>query len=143
MSFDLKLVNGNLTVDNNGALAVVRDSEKLKQDVLKIIITPLGGNIGHPWYGSNVGLTMIGNIFDKDFTLDTATAQLQNAIETLQIIQKTQAQTQSVTAAESIMVVKDVYINSNPTDPRILEVKVTVLSGALTPIETGFNVRQL
>ena len=51
MSYDLKLENGDLRISNTGDLILVIDNEKLLQDAIKILITPLGGNKTHPWYG--------------------------------------------------------------------------------------------
>ena len=39
MSFDLKLLNKNLVLDN-GKLSIVTSTNKLIQDILKIILTP-------------------------------------------------------------------------------------------------------
>lgn len=140
MSFDLKLENGDLKISNTGDLQLVRDNEKLRQDVLKILITPLGGNKSQPWYGSSVNSTLIGGVFDKEFTMDAATQQVKSAIDNLQIMQKTQARTQNVTAAESIVAIQDVYINSNPQNRRTIELKVSILTGALTTLDVGFYV---
>jgi len=141
MSFDLKLLNGDLLISNTGDLQIVRDNEKIRQDVLKMLITPTGGNKAHPWYGSDVGPTLIGSVFDRTFSVDVATQQIKSSIENLQIIQKTQAQTQNVTAAETILAIKDVYINTNPQDQRVLELKVSLITNALTPIDVKFYVR--
>lgn len=141
MSYDLKLNNGDLQISNTGDLQLVKDSEKLRQDVLKILITPVGGNKAHTWYGSNVGNALIGGFFDKEFTMNSATQQVRNALETLQIMQKSQSKTQTVTSAEMIMAIKDVYINTNPTDPRVVQLRASVLTSALTAVDVKFYVR--
>ncbi len=141
MSFDLKLDNGDLKISNTGDITTIRDNEKLLQDALKILITPLGGNKAHPWYGSSVGSTLIGGVFDKNFTTDLATQQVKSAMDNLQMIQKTQSKTQIVTAAETIAAIKDVYINSNAKDQRLLELKVSLLTNALTTVAVKFYVR--
>ena len=41
MSFDLKITNGDLVI-NNGLLTIVVDSEKLIQDILKICLILIG-----------------------------------------------------------------------------------------------------
>ena len=141
MSYDLKLDNGDLRISNTGDLALVRDNEKLIQDATKILITPLGGNKAHPWYGSNVGKTLIGGVFDKGFTIDMASQQVRSAMDNLQMIQKSQMKTQIVTAAETISVIKDVYLNSNAKDQRVIEMKVSLLTNALTIVAVKFMVR--
>lgn len=141
MSFDLKLESGNLKIKPDGSLDTVRNTEKLRQDVLKMIVTPIGGNKMHPWYGSDANKAIIGNVFDLDFAKDSATEQLRSAIENLQALQQQQAKTQFITASESIAAIKEIYINTNPSDMRALEVKVYILSYALTAIDVGFLIR--
>lgn len=141
MSFDLKLENGNLKLKRDGTLDVVQNSEKLRQDVLKLIITPIGGNKMHPWYGSNANKTLIGNLYDLEFGKDSATEQLRSAIENLQALQQQQAKTQIITASESIAAIKDIYINTNPKDLRKLEVKISILSYAITSMDVNFLIR--
>ncbi len=41
MSFDLKLDNGDLRISNTGDITTIRDNEKLLQDAMKILITPV------------------------------------------------------------------------------------------------------
>ena len=53
MSFDLKIINGDLVI-KNGQLTTVVDSEKLIQDILKICLTEAGSNPMQPWYGSSI-----------------------------------------------------------------------------------------
>lgn len=139
MSFDLKLENGDLKIQN-GDLQLVQNNEKLIQDALKILLTPLGGNKAHPWYGCNIGQALIGGVFDKEFTMDVATQQVVAAMENLQILQKSQSKTQVITAAETIAAIKDVYINSNPKDQTVIELKVTLLTNALTIVPVRFYV---
>ena len=141
MSFDLKLENGNLKLNADGKLAVVRDSEKLKQDILKLIVTPIGGNKANPWYGSDANKFLIGNIYDLDFAKDAATEQLRSAIENLKTLQQQQLKTQFISAAESIAAINDIYINTNAADRRALEVKISILSFALTALEVNFLIK--
>lgn len=141
MSFDLKLENGDLRISNNGDLRLVRDNEKLRQDCLKILITPIGGNKINSWYGCDVARSMVGEIFDKNFSIDVATQQVQSSLENLQILQKTQIRIQNLTAAESIAAIKEVYVNTNPLDQRVLELKASVLTRALSFVDVSFHIK--
>ncbi len=141
MSYDLVLINGDLKISNTSDIQVVRDNEKLRQDVLKILMTPIGGNKANPWYGSNVNNVIVGGVFDVDFTRDVAREQVRSALENLQILQNSQARTQTLTAGEKILSVKNVYINNNPTDQRVIELKVEIITGALTVMTTKFYIR--
>lgn len=139
MSFDLKLDEGDLRLDS-GDLAVVYDTNKLTQDLLKIIITPLNSNPSNPWYGSNVGLALLGNTFDLEFGMDAARAQVSTAVDNLLRMQLAQSQNQVLSAAESILTIKDIYVNTSNTDRRIVEIRVSVVSGALTVTDVRFSV---
>jgi len=141
MSYDLKLDQGDLRIANSGDLAVVVDTDKLIQDLLKIIITPLRGNKSHLWYGSSVNGAIIGESFDLDFVSDSATAQVRNAVENLFRMQLSQSQIQILSPAEAISAVKDIYVNNNPIDRRVVEIKVSVITGALTVESVRFTVR--
>ena len=106
-----------------------------------MIVTPVGGNKSHPWYGSDVNKFLIGNLYDLDFAKDSATEQLRSSIENLQALQQQQLKTQYITASESIAAINDIYINTNPADMRALEVKVSILSFALTALEVNFLIK--
>ena len=67
MSYDFKITNGDWTIGSNGDFQKVENTEKLIQDVLKIIIFPLGKNIFFRWYGSPVAKTLVGTAFDMEF----------------------------------------------------------------------------
>ena len=139
MSFDLKLENGDVRLEN-GDLAVVYDTNKLTQDLLKIIITPLNSNPVNPWYGSNAGLALIGNTFDLEFGVEAARAQVSTAVENLMRMQLSQSQTQLLSPAESILSIKDIYVNTNNIDGRIFDIKVSVVAADLTISAVTFNI---
>jgi len=139
MSFDLKLENGDVRIEN-GDLSVVHDTNKLTQDLLKILITPLNSNPVNPWYGSNVGLALIGNTFDLDFGIEAARAQASTAVDNLLRMQISQSQKQVLSPAESILSIKDIYVNTNATDRRLVELKVSVVSAALSVVDVRFTV---
>lgn len=140
MSFDLKVNNGNLVINKNGDLETVSDTNKLIQDSLKIILTPLGSNPLNPWYGSNLSLALLGNTFDMDFGLEAARIQITTAMENLKKMQLSQSATQILSPAETIAAIKDVYVNTNPIDQRLVETKVSLLSGAITVTEVKFTM---
>ena len=48
MSFDLQIKNGDLQIGSNGDVAQVFDTEKLVQDILKILLTQSGANTFFP-----------------------------------------------------------------------------------------------
>lgn len=141
MSFDLKLVKGNLSI-KNGSIETVSGSEKLIQDILKIALTNVGANPNNPWYGSYVSKSLIGSSLDEEITITIAQSQLQTAIETLRKLQQRQAESfQSITADEHIASIIDISIERNNSDPRLFNVVIKVLSKALKQENAQFSVR--
>ena len=61
MSFSLKLEHGDLALSNN-SYATVTGSDKLQQDLVCAILTPLGFDELHPEFGS----TLIENLLDAN-----------------------------------------------------------------------------
>lgn len=141
MSFDLKILNGDLVIGKSGDLGTVEGTEKLIQDILKISITPLGAINSAPWYGSPISKTLIGNAFDTKFITGIASGQLRNGLETLMSLQKFQAQSnQIVTPEEQIAAIENVSVQRNSVDPRFFSIVVSVLSKAYTRVQTDFQV---
>jgi hypothetical protein len=140
MSFDLKVKYKDLVLEN-GDFKLVRDSEKLIQDILKIALTTAGSNPSFPSYGSFVSRTLIGSVFDTQITFQMAQSQLQNSLELLKDLQKSQLRSgQRMTADEQISSIMDISINRNTKDPRLFDVRIKVISKGLRPITTAFTV---
>lgn len=139
MSFDLKLFGGDLVI-NNGDFAVVEDSDKLVQDVLKLVSTQLGSNPFFPAYGSPISQALIGTS-DVIFAQDVAINQLQASIERLKDLQQDQIKNnQIVTAQEQISVIKDVSVKQARDDPRYYYVNLTVINKAFQSVPISFAV---
>lgn len=139
MSFDLKLENGNLKI-KNGDLETVSNTDKLIQDVLKMVLTPVGANKMQIWYGSNFGKTIIGTPLDPDFSKELAVSQLVSALETLKTLQENQAVYQSVSASESISQVLGVRVDQDDNEPRFIRVFLSVLNKAAARATINFDV---
>ena len=140
MSYDLKIINGDLVI-NNGQLQTVVDSEKLIQDVLKICLTAAGSNSIHPWYGSFLSRTIIGTPLYSSVLVQIGKSQLNTALTNLQNLQALQVKSfQNVSADEQISTITDISIIRNTIDPRLFNVKVSILTKGLKPITTAFSV---
>lgn len=141
MSFDLKLTQGDLKLGTNRDLATVENSEKLTQEVLKILATPIGGNSFFPWYGSPIDRSLVGTAYDTQFISAIATTQLRTSLETLQNLQKEQLKTpQIVTPQEQIAAIQDVFVRRNEIDPRFFLVTITILSKAFRRVQTSLRI---
>lgn len=140
MSFDLKIINGDLVLDN-GDLKTVVDSEKLIQDILKICLTTAGTNPLYPWYGSLISRSLVGNPLDTSALLTISQSQLSNALDNLKNLQDLQTKSfQSVTADEQIGAIQDISVVRNKIDPRLFDVRIRVLTKGSKPITTAFRV---
>lgn len=139
MSFDLKLVNGDLKIGSNADLATVQDGEKLTQDILKIVTTDLGANVRFPWYGCPISQSMIGRAFDQLFIKTQFTNQLRFAVNNLQKLQAEQLKSdQYVTPMEHIASIQNLLIDRNTIDPRFFNIDLVVLSKAFRRVEARF-----
>jgi phage baseplate assembly protein W len=140
MSFDLKLNGGDIVV-KTGDFQTVENGDKLVQDVLKIVSTPIGGNVYFPSYGSPIGGTLIGTAYDQKFVSDIASQQLRRSLEWMQRAQVEQAKTgQNVTPHEQLASILDVNVNRAANDPRYFLVRLTVLSKAFVKENISFAV---
>lgn len=140
MSFDLKISGGDLVIAN-GDLKTVVDSEKLIQDILKIAVTTAGSNPIHPWYGSFVSRTLIGNPNHNGVLVQVAKSQLNTALQNLKDLQNLQVQSyQRVSADEQIAAISDISIVQSQVDPRFFDVVIKALTKGVKPITTAFRV---
>lgn len=140
MSFDLKIAGGDLVIDTDADVAVVQNSEKLIQDVLKMLMTPLGSNVWFSWYGSPLAGSMIGSPFESDFIESMAENQIRSSLETIQSLQKEQATKQIVTPSELLAAIKSVVVMRNQIDPTFFTISLSLLTKNLTIANTTFNV---
>lgn len=140
MSFDLKIINGDLVI-NSGDLQQVVDSEKLIQDILKICLTNVGSNPLNPGYGSFISRTIVGNAANASVLVQVAKSQLNTALINLQNLQLQQLQSfQRVSGDEQLAAITDISILQSTTDPRLYSVSISVLNKGFKPITTAFNV---
>jgi phage baseplate assembly protein W len=141
MSFDFRIRNGDLAIGQDGDLEKIENTDKLIQDILKIVITPMGSNQFYPWYGSRVSKSLIGNVIDYEFLSTVASSQLQNALENLQRLQQEQARQQRVTPFEQLAAIKHVGIERNQVDPRFFLVIINTVTRALTEANTSLTIK--
>lgn len=140
MSFDLKIKNGDLVI-NNGLLQTVFDSEKLIQDILKLCLTTAGTNPLHPWYGSFISRTIVGNPLNSEVLVQISKAQLNTALNNLKDLQTQQIKLfQRVSADEQLGAILDISIVRNSINPTLFDVRVNALTKGIKPITTAFRV---
>ncbi len=140
MSFDLKIVNGDLVI-NQGQLQTVVDSEKLIQDILKICLTDVGGNPLHPSYGSFLSRSVVGSSAQTNVIVSIASSQINTCLTNLQHLQQLQLKSfQKVSADEQIAAITGISVLRSAFDPRLFNVKISCLTKGFQPVTTAFTI---
>lgn len=141
MSFDIQIKDGDLAIGLNGDVQKIENTDKLKQDMLKMVLTPLGGNPFFTFYGSSVSRSLIGSSLNYTFFSNLASDQIKSSLETLMKLQKIQQKDgQRVSAAELLAAVQQVVVEQNQTDPRYFRVIIRAVAKDLNPVATQFEV---
>jgi phage baseplate assembly protein W len=143
MSFDLKLSGGDLVIQG-GKLQTVTDGEKLLQDILKMCLTTAGTNPVHPWYGSFLSRTIIGNSLNASVLVQIGKSQLNTCLENLKKLQDLQVKSlQKVSADEQISAISDISIIRNEINPTLYDIRISVLTKGFKTINASFRLSAL
>lgn len=140
MSFDIEIVNSDIKIKADGTVSTVSDTPKLRQDVLKIILTPLGSNKFHPWYGCAVVESIAGRNMPENMVVEEIRTTIGQSLERLKTLQIAQSSGQNVSLAEMISIIGNIESGRNPIDPRQINVLISILTKRLTKIEEIFTV---
>lgn len=140
MSFDLDLTNNDLGIKADGSIRIVEKVNKLKQDIVKILLTPIGTMRFHPWYGSQITNDVVGNAIPDNILFHDLSTAVQESLSRLQTLQRAQSTTQRVTMSELLGSVKDVMIQRNIRDPRQVNVIILVISKDFNAVEESFTI---
>lgn len=141
MSFDLKIQNGDLVLNPDGTLETVTNNDKLRQDIIKILLTKLGENKYHPAYGSEIGALSIGMVADQELLEVDLQASVRDAVNKLIALQKGQSRKQFLTPGERILALLDTSVQRDTLDPRLYNIFLTVQTGALTAVTESLTIR--
>ena len=142
MSFDIKAINGDIELGPNGDVVRVVDSDKLAQDVIKLLNTTLESDPLNPGYGSLLTNAMIGSGNKEPQSL-AAQAQviIADALDQLIAQQQFQKTFQALTDAETIIDFNTPLVEQDPQEPRQFNIQVDAVSRDLTPITLAFVIR--
>jgi len=140
MSFDLALTNSDISINADGTIATVTDSKKLRQDVLKVILTPTGSVRFHPWYGSVLNDNIIGEIPADNALFQYISNAISESLGTLQKLQRAQSTYQETSPAEHIARITNIAVQRAIDDPRQVNVIVTIVSKDITVVEESFTI---
>jgi len=128
MSFDLKLLKGDLVLNNSGQVKIVQRNSKIRQDILKILLTDIGENKFHYYYGCKAGKLNIGSVLDQEFHRAKIEESVMSSLKNLISLQSAQSKYQYVSPAERILSISSVEAGRDETDPRMWNVFISVLT---------------
>lgn len=128
MSFDLKLENGDIKIGGDQDFAIVTDSTKLIQDVIKFVVTPSGTNIFQPAIGSLINKRLIGQVLTAQNTITILQSSVQEALTLLQKLQKQQSLTQVISPAETLVQINSIDVSRDSVEPRQLNVVLKIMA---------------
>lgn len=140
MSFDFQLIDGDIKIKSDGQVRTVTGIEKLKQDIVKIIVTPIGSSILHRWYGSSIDETVIGRPSNDGLKFEEIRTSIDESLDRLKKLQLAQASGQNVTQSEIINFVESVIVQRSIYDPRQINAIVSVITKDFSRVEEEFSV---
>lgn len=129
MSYDFQLQNGDIALGADADFATVTDGEKLVQDVIKMVTTPQGSNKFQQAIGSLINKRLVGQVLTAQNTVTVLQSSVQEALTTLQKLQKQQAQTQALSPAETIVQINSITVERDSVEPRQLNVVLSLMAG--------------
>lgn len=141
MSFDVKVVNGDLSFDSQGRVDLVRDTNKLVQDVHKIIQTTRGYDPFDPRYGLTISTSAIGRPQSNPMLTSQVQAELQEQLDRLRKEQVALSGRQVITAEETIKQIDNVTVEQDTTDPRQINITIELTTQAQSPITVQDFIR--
>lgn len=141
MSFDLKIKSGDISLESSGEISIVSGNQKIRQDIVKIILTKIGENRFHPQYGSNTGQLQIGTILDQALVEEDLRQSAQSAIRYLMQLQREQSRKQLLSSSEIILDIKNLQIERDEADPRLYNIFISVLTQKLESIDEVITIR--
>jgi len=141
MSFDLKIENGDIKLSQDGLVDIVVDNQKLRQDIVKIMLTALGENKYHPRYGSDVGSLTIGSVADQNLLEIDLESSAREALRKLIALQSSQGRRQFLSPGERILSILGLSVERDITDPRLYSIFISIQTGAITTITESITVR--
>lgn len=142
MSFDIKLKDGTFDFNPDGSLKTVANDEKLKQDVVKIVLTTQGTNRINPWYGSPLGERVVGKVLPEGI-LDLEVKDAINfCIENLTKLQQLQVRdSQYTTPSEHIGQIRDIRIEKSRSDQRQYNIIIDIATKKGTILREVFDIQ--
>jgi hypothetical protein len=142
MSTDLLLKNGDLQIANNGDFDIVYDTQKLVQDILKALYTPVGNDPFNPSYGVTLTSQAIGRADDLSVLAIQMRSDIERVIKFIHNNQQTQLFAgQTLTKGEVVLGLADLQVERDTVDPRLINVSLIIKAQDYSNLQINFNVQ--
>lgn len=140
MSFDILATNGDIQFNNRGDVAKVVDSDKLAQDVIKMLNTTLGSDPLNPSYGSPLTVNLVGRVPSREIAQMKVAQILEESLDKMIRLQDFQRTYQVLTDAETIVEFESPIVEQDSLDPRQYNIVINAISRDLTPITLTMTI---
>ena len=128
-------VENDYRFTQSGAAILIQNEDLLYQASLKILLSDLGSNPFHRWYGtrirSRIGAKAIGGV------ASLISEDVRKALANLQKLQVQQAEYQLVTSKERLYSILDVQVSPHQQDPTTFKVDVVVQNASGEPVQVN------
>jgi hypothetical protein len=142
MSFDLKLVNGSFNFSSDGSLDRLFNEDKLKQDIIKILLTSQGQVTLHPWYGSPLGDRVIGKVLPFNILESEVADAVNFCLNNLMKMQALQLRDgQYLTPNEQLSQILNVKVQRSMYDSRQYNIVIDVTTKKGSVIREVFDIQ--
>lgn len=125
-------VENDYRFDESGSSILIQNEDLLYQAVLKILLTDMGSNPFHPWYGTSIrqrigskSLMGVTSVLSED---------VRQALSRYQALQTEQAKYQVVSFKERLYGILGVDVKRHAQDPTTFLIDVTVQNASGSPI---------
>ncbi len=125
-------VENDFRADSGGHLRLINNENLLYQSCLKALLTNLGSNLQHTWYGSNI-MKLVGTKAHSGVS-SVISAEIQRVLETHMSLQEKQAQYQKVTMKERLYRVVSIQVQQHRDDPTTFMCNVIVQNYSGKPV---------
>lgn len=128
-------IQKDINVTPQGRLDTTVGSDKVRQEVLKALLTVRGANKFQSAYGS-----LLSNSIGQKFTLLTQFSLQQSIQDAIDFLIQQQQLQPTIPLTEVILRLNSVTLTPNTADPRTLEVVISVLTGVYQNVTITFGV---
>lgn len=134
MAFDVKLVNGDVSFDASGRLELIRESDKVIQEVLKVVGTSISSDLFNADYGLSVTTSSIGRPLSDASVFGIVQIELRKQLDQLMKEQRYLATVQTLAPSERIKQIDNITVERDSSEPRQLNISIDLTLQSTEPI---------